>query len=477
MALVEGTLAHSRAALADRVVALAEHFERRGVRRGDRVLLQGGNSTALVVTLITLMHLDTSIVLVDHQQTAADTRDAMARARVRWVVREADGGLPAGAGVSEHRTICYHSAVRSLTDRTHPRGPVSLAAWAQRSDAAVLWSSGTTGPAKGVVKSGRAIFDNITRTLETMGYGADDVLAPLLPFSHQYGLSMLLLWWTVRCSLVVTPYRLLHRALDDVIACGATVVDATPGTYHALLGLTERRPHLVGDLARVRIWGVGGAPLPRLLAERFAAVLGRPLLDGYGLTEVGNVALATCDDPVGCGRPLPGVGLRVVGEDGLRASADTVGEVEVRSDGLMEGYLCDDGTFSPVARSSWYATRDLGYLDHLGHLHVIGRKQAVHRSGYTLYPATLERKAEACGCPVKVFALEDERRGCQLVFVVADPLLRDARHWWRQLRALLAPYEQPSRVRVVERLPLNANGKVDEAALRVLTVAADAARI
>lgn len=82
VALVEGTLAHSRAAVAHRVVALPAHLEEQGVRRGDRVLLQGSNSAALVVTLVAPIHLDSSIVLVDHQQTLDDTRDAM-RGRYR----------------------------------------------------------------------------------------------------------------------------------------------------------------------------------------------------------------------------------------------------------------------------------------------------------------------------------------------------------------------------------------------------------
>ncbi|MGG7572781.1 class I adenylate-forming enzyme family protein [Streptomyces sirii] len=317
-------------ALTRRVQTTAHALARLGVRTGDRILVQGDNSIDYVVTLLALMRLDTSLIPVDHRLSAADATAAARQARARWLVTAADHatGFP---GIPDRRVIHYPGLAADAPPP--PPSEVDLTPWFRRPDALVLWSSGTTGRPKGIVKPGHAVLDNSLRTVQAMGYRADDVLAPLLPFSHQYGLSVILLWWLARCTLLVTPYQRLDAAVTQAAAHGATAVDAAPSTYHSLLGVVRRRPEVRAGLAGVRVWGVGGAPLPAPLAESFRTTMGRPLLDGYGLTELGNVALATPDAPHGCGRPLPGVRLRVLRPDGTAADPGELGVIEVRSPG------------------------------------------------------------------------------------------------------------------------------------------------
>lgn len=449
--------------LGRRISTTAHALRQLGVRTGDRVLVQGDNSVDYVVTLLALMQLDTSLIPLDHRLSGADAAAAGRQARARWLVTAADHatGFP---GIPDRRVIHYP---RPAADAPTPLpGAVALTPWFRRPDALVLWSSGTTGRPKGIIKPGRAVLDNSLRTIQAMGYREDDVLAPLLPFSHQYGLSVILLWWLARCTLLVTPYQRLDAAVGQAAAHGATAVDAAPSTYHSLLGVVRRRPEARAGLAGVRLWGVGGAPLPAPLAEAFHTTMGRPLLDGYGLTELGNVALATPDAPHGCGRPLPGVRLRVIRPDGAAAGPGELGGIEVRSPGLMAGYLREDGSLTPVDPDAWYPTADLGSVDAEGTVRVVGRNQAVHRLGFTLYPESLERRAEACGRPVKVLAVEDQRRGSALHFVVADPDGEAPLTWRRRLAEHLAEYEQPNAVHVVDHFPLTANGKPDTRALR-----------
>lgn len=451
------------------VLGCAYELSRRGVRAGERVLLKGENSPGYVVTLLALARLDASIVLVDHHQTASEGRRAAELARVRWLLYETEEDL----GFPRAHAIRFPELI-SPTWPNRPAAPapeVTVTRWWRRADAVVLWSSGTTGPAKGVIKSGRAILDNTLRTQRVMGYRPTDVLAPWLPFSHQYGLSMVLVWWLTGGTLAVTPYRRLDRAAAEVVQHRATVVDAPPATYHALLRLLERRPALREQLAGVRLWCVGGAPLPAPLAAAFRSAMGRPLLDGYGLTELGNVSLATPANPTGCGRPLPGVRVRVVGVGGRPAPAGTAGEIEVRSADRLAGYLDGAGALVAAPRRGWYRTNDLGYLDRAGNLHVIGRKQAIHRLGFTLYPESIERKAATLGRIVKVVAHDDPRRGSSLVFVVCDPDGGSPREWRQRLRALLPVQEHPNRVCVVDELPVTATGKVDLPQLREQAVA------
>jgi acyl-CoA synthetase (AMP-forming)/AMP-acid ligase II len=156
------------------------------------------------------------------------------------------------------------------------------------------------------------------------------------------------------------------------------------------------------------------------------------------MSEAGNLAIATPDNPVGCGRALPGVRIRVLDGDGAPVAEGELGEVEVNTPALMAGYLGDDGVLTPIGDRTWFRTGDLGRLDSAGNLRVVGRKRAVHRAGYTLYPEILERKAEACGRPVVVLGSADERLGSTLHFVVADGGDGTPREWRERMAPFLA---------------------------------------
>ncbi|WP_285697976.1 class I adenylate-forming enzyme family protein [Actinomadura sp. NBRC 104412] len=448
----ECSIADPRASL-----AMARRLREIGVSAGDRVMLKADNSVAFVAALFALLHLDVSLVLVDHQQAVAESRHIIDLTRTSWVLLGDGIREPSGARVIRFERLLDGTAGDAGPER------LDLDRWRSRGDALIAWSSGSTGRPKAVVRSGGAFLGNIERTGRAMAYRRTDMFLPLLPFSHQYGLSLLFLAFLSGAGLLVAPYRRLDLALRS--AHRATVLDATPATYRSLVSLLERKPELRSGLESVRLFCTGGAPLDTRFSERFRAALGRPLLDGYGSTELGNIALATPERPVGCGHPLDGIEVEILRDDGGVAAAGEVGEVVVWSPDAMEGYLRGDDTVEPVQPPP-YRTGDLGYLDDRGHLFVVGRKRAVHRLGHTLYPEVLERKAEAIGRPVAVVPLENERRGCTLVFAVEDPDTGDARMWRARIGAHLAPYESPDHVVVFGRFPVNRTGKTDRAELR-----------
>ncbi|HTI21200.1 MAG TPA: aldehyde dehydrogenase family protein [Kutzneria sp.] len=454
--------------VARRCAALARKLTEDGLRAGDRVALVGANSAEYVLALLTLIHLDVSIMLLDEHQSAEDRAPALRS--VQWVL----GSDAVAADVVPSRASRGVRVVRladvvPAADANVTDEPLALdfTAWWRRRDALVLLTSGTTGAPTIIVRSGRSVRNNIDATARRMGYRDDDVMLPMLPFSHQYGLSLLLLWWQSRCCLVIVPRARLDRAVEAITSMRVTVVDTTPSTYDSLLRVMEHRHVTRDQLAHVRMWCVGGAPLGSTLIARFREFTGKPLLDGYGSSEAGNIALASPGDEALCGKPLDGFEVDVLDDKGHPVPAGVVGELVVRGEDLLVGTIDTDGRFVESTRTL-YHTNDIGYLDEDGNVAVLGRKGAVHRHGHTLYPEALARKAETLGAPVRVVALEHERRGSKLVFVVADESGRDPKYWRRVFGERLAVHEQPNQVLVVHNFPLNHNGKVDQRALREL---------
>ncbi|MGW7004569.1 class I adenylate-forming enzyme family protein [Streptomyces sp. NPDC054933] len=433
-----------------------------GVGLGDRVMLKAGNSAAYVCVLYALMHVGASIVLVDQQEHVEETRRIALRTGVKMTFVDDDAPID-----DEADPVHLYQLLVAAADRPAAAERLSFEDWGELPDGLIMWTSGSTGSPKGVVKSGAKFLRNLQRNAAQVGHRADDVLLPLLPFAHQYGLSMVLIAWLTRCSLVIAPYRRLDHALRMAGQTGTTVIDATPSSYRSILNLVTRKPALRVHLESARMFCVGAAPLDAPLVDRYVEEFALPLLDSYGSTELGNIAFATLDNPVATGRPMDGIQVRIVDEDGQSVAAGEAGEIEVDTPDALEGHLAEDGGVVR-APTGWQRTGDLGYLDEHGNLFVLGRKLAVHRMGYTLYPELIERKVEAAKCPVRVVPLPDERRGAQLVFFVEDEQQRDAAHWREVLNDLLPVYEQPNRVVVLDAFPLNRNGKPDKRRLEAL---------
>ncbi|WP_410658215.1 class I adenylate-forming enzyme family protein [Amycolatopsis sp. lyj-112] len=451
--------------LEHRALGVAEALRERGVTPGTRVMLKAGNSAAYVTTLLALMHTGASIVLVDQQEHADETQRVLDQAGVKISLVDEDAPLVTDGAHALLYELLVAGATQTARDPELRIGP-----WCDLPDGLIMYSSGSTGVPKGVVKNGGRFLKNLERNAEQVGHHSRDVLMPMLPFSHQYGLSMVLIAWLVRCSLVVAPYRRVDRAVRMAGQCGVTVTDGTPSTYQSILNIVKRNPGYSAELATVRMFCSGAAPLGSTLSDDYVAQFGLPLLDSYGSTELGNLAFANPENPVGCGRALPGHELHILDDEGNRLPAGETGEIVMYCPDMMAGYLATDGSLD-VAEQGWRHTGDFGYLDKDDNLFVVGRKFAVHRKGHTLYPEIIEHKVTETLCSVKVIPLPDDRRGCQLVFFVEDPLGHDTRHWRARIGEVLPEFERPDRIQVVDRFPLNRNGKPDKRRLTEVALA------
>lgn len=452
-----------RADLTEWALAQAELLTTNGVAPGDRIALVCDNGPGFVAAALALMHSDVSVVLIDPSLPDELVRQRCRQAGVtELVLSDADRRL----GDLRVLRIGHHPPATPMPSAGAGRG-LDTSAWWRRDDALVVFSSGTTGTPWAITRPGPGLRRNLDRTRRRMGYRSAEVLMPLLPYSHQYGFSMLLLWWLSGCSLVSIAPQALVTALRAVADDGVTVVDATPASYHSLLRLIRLRGNSF-DVSGVRMWCVGGSPVPTALRAAMADTLGRPLLDGYGSSELGNIALAGPDDPTACGLPLDGITVEIVDDSGAGVPAGTIGHIVVTSPDQLSARKSIDGEWTPVAGGR-FPTGDLGSVDVDGRVTVLGRAHAVHRLGHTLYPEAIARRAESCGAPVQVVADPDERIGSRLTFVVAaEPDRGSTADWRRRFCTALDRSEWPNQVLVVDRFPTNATGKPSIELLREL---------
>lgn len=440
-----------------KVVAVAKKLEELGISSDERVVLKLNNSTDYILTLFALIHLNVSIVILEVNTKGKELEQIIRDVNAQWVLTDQE----------EDRIVCPCQVLivkDILRQLSNPRSAsFSWDNWSKRKDALILFSSGSTGKPKGIIKSGVSLLQNIEETGRVMGYVESDNLLPLLPFSHFYGISILFLWWKAKCTLILCNYTSIGNVLYMLLKHRATVVDAAPSTYYGIMRKCQRKPELLEAVKKshVRMWCVGGAPLPKSLAEQFRETFHRSLLDGYGMTEAGNIALAVSEKDQGCGKPLPGVKVQIVGDNGQPLPSGQIGSIQIKSNGLMEGYIIE-GKFQPVGIwDEWWETGDLGYLDENGNLKVIGRKgDAITRLGYTFYPASIEKKMEECELPIKVVTFQEDVKGIMLaMFVESED--KDISEIRRMVNSTLPMYMLPDLLIKLDKFPLKRNGKVD----------------
>jgi fatty-acyl-CoA synthase len=216
------------------------------------------------------------------------------------------------------------------------------------------------------------------------------------------------------------------------------------------------------DLSSVRAVIASGSMIPPSLREQVTEVFGPTLYDMYGSTEAGLVAIATPEDvatrPASVGRPIPGVDVLVVDEQGAPLPAGAVGRIVIDSTGTFEGYTGDDRA-DEVA--GLLATGDAGHFDDEGYLFVEGRADdMVIVGGENVYPAEIEEAIlRVPGVrEVAVAGLPDPEFGQVVVAFVAGEA--DPDRITTACREALASYKVPRRVELVDELPRTATGKV-----------------
>lgn len=337
----------------------------------------------------------------------------------------------------------------------------------------MLYSSGTTGSPKGVVHTHQNLAASLLALQKCWRFLPEDILLNVLPLFHIHGVS-----FAAHLSLISGGSMILEDKFHPLKTMeqirDATVFMGVPAIYYAFLRRHQFKEK-AKDWKRTRLFTCGSAPIrPEVLPE-LEAILDTHLINRYGMTESHVITSLPLEGPFprgSVGLPLDGIEMKLVTEDGRALfpgitgenGHKTVGEVKIRSKNLFSHYWNNpEATASEFDQEGFFSTGDLGYLDELGFLTLVGRKRdLIITDGYNVYPAVVERVLNSFAQVREsaVIGIPDQRKGEKVVAVVVPDGRPDTGELKKHCRGRLANYQVPTRFELVDELPRNTMGKL-----------------
>ncbi len=448
--------------LAARAAGLATGLQRVGVQPGDRIAVVLPNCPEVLLTYQAVWRTGAAATPIISAVSPAELRHVLADSGARLLVTN-DPRLAAAADVP----VLDLAALRALEDAP-PGEPVPRT---EADLAALLYTGGTTGRAKGVrLSQGNLLHITAARESVVATAGARTSVVPL-PLSHVYGLVT-----TVSRLHMAEPGLLVLQRRFDAAGWLRLVTQHRAGSSSlvpSMLQLLLDQPLEEHDLRSLTYVTSGGAPLSAAVWREFERrVPGVRVCDGYGCTEASSTV--SMNRPGArrhgsVGRPVPGVSIRIVGA----TAPGQDGEVLVRSPGVMLGYHDDPAATAEAIKDGWLHTGDVGHLDDDGYLWVVDRtKDVILRGGFNVYPRDVEDVllAHPAVARAAVVGRPDEMLGEEVVAFVS--LRPEASATPEELlahcAASTARNKAPRELYVVDQVPLTSVGKTDRKAAREL---------
>jgi long-chain acyl-CoA synthetase len=476
--LFEGTW-HRSGQLFERSCRIAAGLQELGVGPGDRVVVSMANCPEVGIIYQALWRAGTVVTPAMFLLPPADLRHVIADAEATAVITTpefVDKVIAATEGLDCVRhvisTVADGQDVLELSElETAEPGPI-----VPRDDndlAALLYTGGTTGQAKGVMLSHANLYFSGAAAHEAAYVAGINRGLGTLPLSHAYGLLVTLSALHSREPGVAVLLRWFDPdAFLGLIAEHQLQVSAV---VPSMLQLLLDKPLEDYDLSTLRYLSSGGAPLAPEVQQAFTRrVPSVSIRQGYGLTET---AALISTNPAGrerlgsVGLPVPGTEIRIVDAEGRELPDGEEGEICARSPGVMCGYWRSPEATSEALEDGWLHTGDIGYRDEQGYLFIIDRKKdLIIRGGFNVYPrdvedALLEHPDVAM---VGVVGAPSTVHGEEVVAFVAAragaTLEPEALIGWARER--IGGYKYPREVHLVDAIPLTPVGKIDRKALR-----------
>ena len=474
------------AQLRDRTGILAGHLADRGIAAGDTVAILLPNSVQWVETCLAVTRAGAIGVPISYDATETEIAYRLSDANCRATVTTGERGdliakLQAAApnhslvivtdrGSTRANALRYTNLMSTLP-KSLPRDPASM-----HDPAFILYTSGTTGRAKGVLLTVHGMLWVVAACwAPILGLGERDTVLSPLPLSHSYALNLSVLGILATGASEFIMERFSTNEAVRLLKTGEfTYTPGVPTMFHYLLQATLSETNI--SFPNLRVCCSAGAIMPATLNREFEKHFSVPLLDGYGITETST--MVTMNWPTGgrvfgsCGFPVPGLAVRIIDPaSGRDVHIGQEGELIVRGPNVMPGYHNKPEETGKALRNGWYHTGDLAKSDENGFLTITGRlNELIIRGGQNIAPAEIEEVVNTfeavLDCAV-VGAPHEHLGEVPVLFVVPrvdetvdiEMLLG---HCGQQLSA----YKVPQTVRLIKEIPRTGSGKIIRYKLR-----------
>jgi len=486
--------------LATDVQALARALVAEGFSSGDRAAIWAPNCAEWIIAALAIQYVGGTLVTVNTRYKASEARDIISDSGSSFAfVVDAFLGVEYAQSLARLNIDGLQHIITIKTPGTS--GSDGISEWietgtaagdevkalcaAQRESVAagdvsdILFTSGTTGRAKGVVTTHGQNLTAFSTFADILGLDADDRYLIINPFFHSFGYKA---GWLAALLKGAAVYPMavfdVPAVLSAIKTHDITVMPGPPTLFQSILMHPDLDP---ADIATLKKATTGAAVIPTQLIVDMRHTLGiDTVITAYGLSETcGLVTMCRQGDSPDViahtsGRAIPNIEVAIMDTEGRICDADEPGEIVVRGYNVMVGYFNNpEATAETIDADGWLHTGDIGTLDADGNIRITDRlKDMFISGGFNCYPAEIENQLlqHKHVAQVAVIGMPDERMGevCA-AFVVPTPNsgINDASliAWSREH---MANYKVPRRVIFTDTLPLNASGKVLKTTLRTM---------
>ncbi|MCA1645039.1 MAG: AMP-binding protein, partial [Chloroflexi bacterium] len=387
------------AELRDRVQRGAAGLAAAGIQPGDRVALFLPNTPSFVVAYQACQWLGVITVSVNVMLTTDELRYLLEDSGARFVFTT-EALWPALEPVVDSRlggrhnvVICEGSIEGAASLETFGANAPFVPMLDRDKDdsAAILYTSGTTGKQKGATLSVGNVVSNTEATRQYLRIDPEDRMLLFLPLFHVFGQNFIM-----NTAFAAGAALVLHRrfdretVLESVARDGVTMFFAVPTIYIMLLD-AGIRPE---ELSNVRYFFSAAATMPVEVAERWRQVFGKPIYEGYGLSETSPFASYNHEwrhRPGAVGTAIANVELSIVDPFDKEVERGTWGEICIKGPNVMLGYWNRPEETVEALRGGWFHSGDVGYMDDDGFVFIVDRtKDMINAAGFKVWPREVE---------------------------------------------------------------------------------------
>lgn len=463
--------------------AAAKVILQAGVKPGVRVAIMLANVPAFAVWYYAASRIGAVTVSISTRSAASEVAYFVGDCDAKFFVSDAEtfagvgDELPTGVQAIQTNDLgeCQYDGgpgpSQTSTNLTAPESHPPFDA-DPNSPAAILYTSGTTGFAKGATLSHMNVRSNVHAFNHLCNQRPEDVILLAVPLFHCFGQNALLnSALNVGATLVLQRKFDLNESKRLIAEENVTQLYGVPMMFQLFLDSCEP-----SDLSSIGYCFSAAATLPVQVGERWQQKFGKPIHEGYGLTETSPFASYNHRDRFvsgSIGTPIDCVEMKVVDtESGEECLPGELGEIIIRGPNVMLGYWNRDEETAAAIKDGWFYSGDIGRVDDDGFFYIVDRvKDMIAVGGLKVFPAEVERVLldHSDVGQVAVVGIPDDVFGEQVVaFVVSDPPLTSEQipSVSQHAKGNLANYKVPRLIVPIDELPRNPSGKILKRQLR-----------